>query len=115
MWGVSIRDRSGAGPHHRMTKVGSTSGESSIFGQVDSRGLGLHWHGRRSTESAFGAIFIFIVEERIELSVVRGLWWISVGRLLVLVVRRIRLGYEADKVVAHRHGDGVERVVVTEI
>ena len=69
----------------------------------------MRWHRRGSTESAVGAIVILIVEERIELLVTRGLWRISVGRLLVLVVRGIRLGYEADKVVAHRHWDGFER------
>ena len=75
----------------------------------------MHWHRRRSAESAVKAVVIFIVEERIELLVARGLWWISSARLLVLVVRRVYLGYEADKVVAHRHGDGFGRVVVTEI
>ena len=66
-------------------------------------------NGRRSTEGAVGAVLILIVEERIELLVTRGLWRISVGGLQVLVVRRVRLGYEADKVVAHRHWDGFER------
>ena len=74
----------------------------------------MHWHGRRSTESTVGAIVIFIVEEWIELLVMRRFRRISIARLLVLVVRWVCLGYEADEVVAHRHGDGFGREVVTE-
>ena len=89
-------------------RLRGTSGEGSVFSQVNSRGLGVRGHGRGSTESAVRTFVIFIVEEWIELLVAGGLWRISITRLLVLVVRRVRLGHEADEVVAHRDGDGLD-------
>ena len=93
----------------------STSGGSSVFSQVNPRGLGVGRQRVGSAEGAVRTIVIFIVEERIELLFAGGRWRIPIARLLVPVVRRIRLGYEADKVVAHRRRDGFERRMVTEI